>query len=360
MDLIKKYHLVDFKQSRYYEVLKLAKKEYGFCSFADFKKSKKSIILRHDIDASVPAALEIAEIEKSLKIKATYFILLHSPWYNLLEDEQTEAVKNIVKAGHYIGLHFDAGFYNIKSENELVKFLKIEKDFLQKTFNVNINTFAFHNPDSKCLKFDKWKYAGMINTYSRFFKENIAYVSDSNGYWRNSRLIDEIKSGNHNIIQVLTHPLHWQKSTGYPKHKVWKYLSESADIKMKGYDALLKHYKRKNIGELSDLFGSIRKLNKQEIFRIEKSWITGDYISVFLQTWILFHSFTGKISRKKGLTLSNLLNKSGIKLNEYKKFSVLKDKLLSGNISLKPEEAKKAVTFFLKIINENRKTGNND
>lgn len=354
MDLIKKYHLGDFTQARYYEVLKLAKKEYEFCSFTDFKKHKKCIILRHDIDASVPAALEIAEIEKSLKIKAAYFILLHSPWYNLLESDQTEAVNQIIKAGHSIGLHFDAGYYKIKTEKELVKYLSIEKEFLEKIFNVKIDTFAFHNPDNKCLRFDKWKYAGMINTYSRYFKEKIAYVSDSNGYWRNSRLIDEIKYGNHNIIQVLTHPLHWQKKVSYPKHKVWKYLADSAERKMKGYDELLKNYKRENIGGLTGLTGSAGSFYRQEIFKIEKSWISGDYNTAFLESWILFHSFISRISRKKRISLHNLLNRTGISQKDYRKFSVLKDKLLSGTLVLKQAETKNAVTVLFKIINEIR------
>ncbi len=351
-EIRKSFYLTDFTQSHYFKILRLAKEKYEFCSFTNFKKSKKCIILRHDIDASVPAALEIAKIENSLKISATYFILLHSPWYNLLEEEQAESVKEIIKNRHSIGLHFDSLFYNIRTEKELVKYLNIEKDFLQKIFNVEINAFAFHNPDSKCLKFDKWKYAGMINTYSGFLKNKIKYISDSNGYWRNNRLYDLINTGNNMVVQVLTHPVFWQKRVNYPKHKIWEVISRSAENKLKGYDELLFSFKRHNIGELSALIDNIKHIDKQTFFKIEKAWILKEYNEVILLSWMLLNKLLNRASSMKTVQSKRLVNSTFKKHKSYINLSDLIGQVLCGKKKLHAKEAYKTLTEIFKIIEE--------
>lgn len=336
MNIIKEYNLRDFTRDHYREILRSSLKKYDFRTYTDFKESKRCILLRHDVDASVPSALEIAKIEKDLGVKASYFILLHSPWYNLLEREQSDCVKKIIRLGHHIGLHFDTGYYAIKTERELNKYLKLEKEFLEQLFETKIEAFAFHNPDLQSLKFDKWKYAGMINTYAGFFRKNAGYISDSNGYWRHNRLIDEIKNEKHKILQILTHPLHWQVEAGYPKHKVWRYISDTADKSLKNYDKFLLRHNRLNIGELAGLFEKIKAIDNESKFRIEKFWIEQDYNYAFLTLWISQRRFLKKCIKKSG----------------YDKLNILKEKILKNEIRLKHAEAQKAMTGLAVIINE--------
>ena len=54
---------------------------YSVVNFSAMNPLKQHLILRHDIDMSLEAALPIAEIEKNIGVKATYFILLRSDLY---------------------------------------------------------------------------------------------------------------------------------------------------------------------------------------------------------------------------------------------------------------------------------------
>src|SRR4051812_43380145 len=65
------------------------------------------LILRHDIDFCVREARELAMVEAQKGLVATYFFLLRTPFYNLFTAENTKAVREILTAGHRVGLHFD-------------------------------------------------------------------------------------------------------------------------------------------------------------------------------------------------------------------------------------------------------------
>ena len=49
----------------------------------------------------------LAKIENELGVKATYFLKLHSEFYNLFEKSIFEKVLKIIEFGHNIGLHFE-------------------------------------------------------------------------------------------------------------------------------------------------------------------------------------------------------------------------------------------------------------
>lgn len=242
-----KYHFGDFTRKNFAKILKEAKKNFKFVNYGKEKAVKNTIYLRHDIDFSVNSALALAKIENRLKIKATYFILPHSDFYNLLEPEIFSIIKNIIKLGHNIGLHFDSQFYGIKDEKTLESVLSLEKEFFGKLFNIKIDVFSFHNPDKFALSCRKYRYSGMINTYAEFFNNEVSYISDSNGYWRHNRLGDVLKSGNDKPIQILLHPEWWQEKVMSPKERVWRCIDgRAAKTKVK-YIAILKKFKRSHI-----------------------------------------------------------------------------------------------------------------
>ena len=82
----KEYRFADFTIQNYQRLLNLAKQNYDFVSFKQIWETRgKAIVLRHDVEFSVPIALKMAEIENTLGIRATYFVQLHSEFYNLLE-----------------------------------------------------------------------------------------------------------------------------------------------------------------------------------------------------------------------------------------------------------------------------------
>ena len=85
------------------------------------KKKKKFTLWRHDIDLSVHRAYSLAKIEKNFCIKATYFFLLGSKFYNIFEKDIKDLILKIISLGHRIGLHFDPNQYNINSKKKLNK-----------------------------------------------------------------------------------------------------------------------------------------------------------------------------------------------------------------------------------------------
>lgn len=244
-----KYNFSDFTRENYRNILILAKQFYKFCSYENFENEDNFIILRHDLDFSVHSAYAVSEIEKNLNISAVYFLHLHNEFYNLLEKEIFELVLKIIAGGHKIGIHFDTHFYNIQTENDLIKNLLFEKNILENVFKTDINVFSFHNTNDKILTFDKHTYGGLINAYSKIFQNDIAYISDSNGYWRFERLEDVIKQHKYNKLQILTHPAWWQDEVLSPKKRIWRCIEGRAEKTKSKYISLLKNYGRENIDD---------------------------------------------------------------------------------------------------------------
>lgn len=230
----KKYNFSDFTLDEYAELIDIAKKNYTFTNFKDFNKSNREIIWRHDIDMSPSMALKMAEIEHEKSVKATYFILLHSEFYNLLDKKNTSTIRRIIELGHNVELHFDSFYYNINSEDQLADNLITEKKILERIFNIEISAFSFHNNTPFTLSCDKEHYGGLINAYSKGFK-SIPYCSDSNGYWRFRRLRDVLEAGDDYNLQILTHEVWWQEKVMSPKEKILNVLKENQDLIYKSY-----------------------------------------------------------------------------------------------------------------------------
>jgi len=242
-----KYFFSDFTRKNYRQILKLAKSKYVFKFFNDDLSTDKFILWRHDVDYSPQSALALARIEKEEGVYSTFFLLLHSEFYNLLERENTDCFKEILKYGHKLALHFDCSFYNVNSINQLEDRLQFESSFLSNIFESEINVFSFHNPFEFALSCEAESYAGLINTYSSTFKKNIGYCSDSNGYWRYERLEDVIRTEKHNKLQALTHPEWWQEEVMSPKQRMLRCVQGRAEKNIQQYDQFLKKYQRENI-----------------------------------------------------------------------------------------------------------------
>lgn len=241
-----KYLFDDFTLEEYKKLLDLAAKSYSFKSFPDFDSNKRDILWRHDIDMSPALALEMAKIEAQKGVKATYFILLHSDFYNLLDLLNFKIIKQIIELGHDIGLHFDPFFYSINSENELDEKIIFEKEILEKVFNIKINVFSFHNNTPFTLSCENDKYGGLINTYSKKLKA-ISYCSDSNGYWRYRRLRDVLEKSEDFNLHVLTHEIWWRTEVMSPKQKILKCIKEQGQVTYDTYERAHERLKLINI-----------------------------------------------------------------------------------------------------------------
>src|ERR1044072_3232693 len=109
----------DFTRENYKLILNIARTQYSFKFFTDNLSEKNWVLWRHDVDYSPNSALRLAMIESDLGIKATYFLLIHSEFYNLFEKEVTNHFKCIKEMGHQLGLHFDNSYYKATNAIDL-------------------------------------------------------------------------------------------------------------------------------------------------------------------------------------------------------------------------------------------------
>jgi hypothetical protein len=164
------YFFDDFTEKNYRYLINCCGKNYTFISYDQYNSEGKNVLWRHDIDFSPHRALCLAKIEKEERVKSTYFIHLHSEFYNALEKDVANCIFQIIECGHYIGLHFDPNFYpRINTTGNNVEaceyYLNLEKILIEKIFGVNVNTFSFHNPDiGNWLQVDRDRIGGMVNT----------------------------------------------------------------------------------------------------------------------------------------------------------------------------------------------------
>jgi hypothetical protein len=246
MDNAAKYHFSDFVYEEYRQLLKLAKKNYTFRGYTDFQKNEKFVIWRHDIDFNPEYAVKLAEIEANENVRATYFILLHSNLYNLLSVDNKNYIIQIMNYGHTIGLHFDSSYYNIINENDLENYLLFEKNILEKTFGQTIDSFSFHINTDFTMQCEAWQYAGLINTYSTYFKKEVGYCSDSYGYWKFRRLKDVLTEATDERLHILTHPEWWQETAKSPKQRLTDCVNLQAAKMLQGDSEVLKARQREH------------------------------------------------------------------------------------------------------------------
>ena len=64
-----------------------------------------TVILRHDVDLSLDAALRMAELEHDAGASATYFLMTESVFYNLDSSEGVAAIARLRELGHRVALH---------------------------------------------------------------------------------------------------------------------------------------------------------------------------------------------------------------------------------------------------------------
>lgn len=234
----------DFTLGQYLDVLRIAKKKYEFISFDEIDYAKNFILWRHDCDLSLNRALHTARLEAQCDLKATYFLNIHSEFYNLMEKSQTDIVKEILKLGHDIGLHFDAHYYLIKTPADLVNSLTFEAGLLETVFGVPIKSFSFHNPTTELLKFDEEYYGNLLNCYSKKLKQTLTYCSDSNGIWRHQRLRDLLSLSDAPYLHILTHPGWWQDEVLSPYQRVERSVYGRAEALLALYNKSLREFGR--------------------------------------------------------------------------------------------------------------------
>jgi hypothetical protein len=246
----------DFTEKNYKRLLRLAKSNWRFIDITQYKDTGNLCFWRHDVDFSLHRAYRLALLEAEEGVKSTYFIHLHSRFYNPLEDACSQLVLRIINLGHSIGLHFDFNFYtDLPLKNESIfSLMTKERDLLTSIFAVKIDGVSLHNPS--LITSPDWQQdelCGMINTYGSYFRDSFFYCSDSHGYWRHESLEDVLKKQIGRKIHILIHPGWWTRRPMPPSDRVMRCIEGRAKSVYQKYRLNLESMGRRNVWDGKDI-----------------------------------------------------------------------------------------------------------
>jgi len=186
--------------------------------FSQSPPEKGTLISRHDIDFDIGYAYNLSLIEDELGVKSTYFFLLHSRSYNLLEDTHLNMIESIKSRGNHISIHFDPTIYK-----DIEAGLQKEKDLFERIFDVQVKYISIHRP-SKFFLNNPNAIAGVNHTYQPMYFQKIKYYADSQGQFRFGLPTNSKEFKNLETIQLLTHPIWWVTESIDPLSKLHEFL----------------------------------------------------------------------------------------------------------------------------------------
>ncbi len=220
----------EFTYETYESLLRALLKSRDSLCFRDFRDGESNgpfVLLRHDVDYSLEAALRMAEFEARLGVSATYFLLFSSPFYCLLSDNSADFPRRLMAMGHEVGLHYDVRAFKSATEPTLFpQLLSAQVELLSVLTGDEVVSIAMHNPSLGGE--DPFVNGSYVSAYEDRFTKDIAYYSDSCGAWRDEfvRLVkgDDLPPK----LQLLTHPMYWCRT---PETR-WDVIDELVEHRM--------------------------------------------------------------------------------------------------------------------------------
>ncbi len=196
----------NFSLNHYEETLEKIKESHKFSNF--FNCSTQDVILRHDVDVSLPHALKIAKLENQINVSSTFFILFHAELYNPFSQNMIEIVKQIYDLGHTIGLHYNSEILLKHNLDPTLIILK-EIETMESHYDIPIRVISAHDPGTnKKLSLDLPQR--IVDVYSEKFISDRKYISDSVQNWKEGCFCKNFK--NYKKLQILTHPIWWTEN----------------------------------------------------------------------------------------------------------------------------------------------------
>ena len=197
---------------------------YEFASFDD-DVGEGQVLLRHDVDLSLEAAVEMARLEANRGVQATYCVMLSSPLYNPIESPWRDTIRTIDALGHEVGLHFSTHEYWSERARpdsaRIARRVGIERSILDTVARTLSNVVSFHIPPDWVLgqSFETFK-----STYAADVFEEVGYVADSGCRWRTDPPVVEEFS---ETVQILTHPGLWGETDDTFENRVEQRVCEA-------------------------------------------------------------------------------------------------------------------------------------
>jgi len=128
----------------------------------------------------------MARLEHELGVRATYFLMTESGFYNLDSHVGKYAQRQLRQWGHAVGLH--AVYPRAELDRRFDKVI------------------AWHNPDPE---FMTQPIGGAVNVMEEPYFTPGHYRSDSNRHWREGCPHEELREGKFEWLQLLIHPEIW-------------------------------------------------------------------------------------------------------------------------------------------------------
>lgn len=191
-----------------------------FSEFASpgFTQTAPLALLRHDIDISLDAAVELARQEAERGTVATYFALVDADVYKVADSATVDALRTIQhEYGHEVGLHYAPQAKPFDTDAEFEQDVISQANQLEAALGADITSVSFHKPSHHP---NSWlggplRVAGLINAYAGVFISpalGALYATDSRGVWSFGEPVERIRKANKAaapIAHLLTHAEWW-------------------------------------------------------------------------------------------------------------------------------------------------------
>ena len=180
-----------------------------FDAFTNGRPNGKFCLLRHDIDYAPEWTLNLANIEATHGVHATYFFQICAKTYNLREAPTCRAVKTLHDLGHKVGLHFDPTWHSAVEPNKLAACCQDDKKVFEAITGITpCDIVSFHNTHRiKNLVVNR-NIPDVPHVYERRFFSDIKYLSDSQG-WYEDCVCKIFNAEQYKQLQLLVHPYLW-------------------------------------------------------------------------------------------------------------------------------------------------------
>ena len=197
-----------FTLNSYAELIaSLVSRGYRVSGYTETEPAAPHLVLRHDVDFDLDAALEMAEVERQHGWRGHYFVLLRSVFYNPLSNPVRHSLIRLIELGHDVGLHLDASLHD-GDPAALAGAAEQECQLLEDLTGHAVEVFSLHRPAPALLERDL-EVPGRINAYGSRHFHDIGYCSDSRGAWYHGHPLGHSAVAQNRALQLLTHPIWW-------------------------------------------------------------------------------------------------------------------------------------------------------
>lgn len=168
---------------------------------------------RHDIDVSLEAAAKLARFAQLAGVRATFYVMANSEFYNPFSTLGEATLSVVAKCGHRVGMHVDyksmgepLGPQPGYPETAIQLAVRRAGRLLGDAYPHLVDTqlVSFHMPPPEVL----WRdFDGFTNAYGARWRDH--YLSDARREWNDVKEERATGDGDGLGMQIALHAEHW-------------------------------------------------------------------------------------------------------------------------------------------------------